>query len=124
MKNDIPILKVGGMLLVSVQTDLGDEVAEEFQSDLLAAIERVGAPGLVIDITGLDVVDTYVARVLADTATMAKLMGTETVLVGMRPEIAATLVQMSYPIEGVHTALDIDDGLAKLRDLVADPTRR
>ena len=79
-----------------------------------AAIERWGARGLVIDISGLDIVDSYVARVLADTGQMARLMGTDTVLAGMRPEVAATLVRMGYRMEGVRTALDVDEALALL----------
>lgn len=110
----IPILRVADTLLVSVQTDLHDNVAEAFQEDVLAAIERQGAGGLIIDISGLDMVDTYVARVLADTGRMAKLMGTRTVLVGMRPEVAATLVRMGYVMQDVDTALNIDEGLERL----------
>ncbi len=110
----IPILRVGGNLLVSVQTELHDAAAGAFQDDLLEAIERWGARGLVIDISGLDIVDSYVARVLADTGRMAKLMGTQTVLAGMRPEVAATLVRMGYRMEGVHTALDVDEALSLL----------
>ena len=113
-RGPIPILRVGDNLLISVQTDLHDAVAEAFQEDVLAAIEKTGASGLVIDITALDMVDSYVARVLAETGQMARLMGTETVLVGMRPEVAATLVRMGYRMEGVETALGIDDGLAIL----------
>ena len=114
-RGTIPILRVGKTLLVSVQIELHDAVAEAFQEDLLAAIETHSAAGLLIDITALDIVDSYVARVLADTGRMAKLMGTETVLVGMRPEVAATLVRMGYAMEGVRTALNIDEGLALLR---------
>jgi rsbT antagonist protein RsbS len=110
----IPILRVGDNLLVSVQTDLHDAVAEVFQQDLLATIEKTGAAGLLIDVSGLDVVDSYVARVLADTGRMAKLMGTETVIVGIRPEVAATLVRMGYSMAGVRTALNVDEGLALL----------
>ena len=113
-RGSIPILRVGDNLLISVQTDLHDAVAEAFQEDVLAAIEKTGASGLVIDITAVDMVDSYVARVLAETGQMARLMGTETVLVGMRPEVAATLVRMGYRMEGVQTALGIDDGLALL----------
>jgi rsbT antagonist protein RsbS len=113
-RSTIPVLRVGDFLLVSVQTDLHDAVAEAFQEDLLRAIESGGASGLVVDISGLDVVDSYVARVLADTAKMARLMGTETVLVGMRPEVAATLVRMGYVMSGVRTALNLDEGLALL----------
>ncbi len=111
----IPILRVGDTLLITVHTELHDTVAEAFQEDVLSAIEKNGASGLIIDISGLDMVDSYVARVLADTGRMARLMGTESVLVGMRPEVAATLVRMGYPMEGVKTALGVDDGLELLR---------
>jgi len=95
-----------------------DAVAEAFQADVLSEIERRGTTGLVVDISGLDMVDTYVARILAETGRMAKLMGTSTVLVGMRPEVAATLVRMGYDMAGVRTALDLDDGLALLGHVV------
>jgi rsbT antagonist protein RsbS len=114
-RGTIPILRVGDTLLITVHTELHDTVAEAFQEDVLAAIEKTGAAGLIIDISGLDMVDSYVARVLADTGRMARLMGTESVLVGMRPEVAATLVRMGYPMEGVKTALGVDDGLELLR---------
>ena len=107
----IPILRVRGVLLATVHIELRDATAEAFQADVLTEIERTGAHGLIIDISGLDIVDSYVARVLADTGRMAKLMGTESVLVGMRPEVAATLVRMGYSMEGVRTALDVDEGL-------------
>jgi rsbT antagonist protein RsbS len=114
----IPILRIGSTLLVSIQIDLRDAVAEAFQEDVLSAIEERGTTGLVVDISGLDMVDTYVARILAETGRMAKLMGTSTVLVGMRPEVAATLVRMGYGLEGVQTALDLDDGLALLGHVI------
>ncbi len=110
----IPVLRVGSTLLATVHIELRDAVAEAFQADVLLAIEKDGAAGLVIDISGLDVVDTYVARILADTGRMAKLMGTQTVLVGMRPEVAATLVRMGYGMEGVRTALNLEEGLGVL----------
>jgi rsbT antagonist protein RsbS len=113
MAGQIPILRVRGKLLVSVQSDLRDAAAEAFQQDLLTAIERTGATGLVIDITSLDTVDSYVAQVLVKTGKMARLMGTSTVLVGMRPEVAATLIQMGFTLD-VRTALDVDEGLAIL----------
>jgi rsbT antagonist protein RsbS len=117
----IPILKIGPTLLVSVHIELRDAVAEAFQADLLSAIEKHGAKGLVIDISGLDMVDSYVARILAETGRMAKLMGTDTVLVGMRPEVAATLIRMGYAMDGVRTALNLDDGLALLGHVVPHP---
>jgi rsbT antagonist protein RsbS len=115
MRGAIPILSVGGILLTTVHVELRDATAEAFQEDVLSEIERTGAAGLVIDISGLDMVDTYVARVLADTGRMARLMGTDSVLVGMRPEVAATLVRMGYSMDGVKTALNVDEGLALLR---------
>lgn len=112
--NPIPILRIKDTLLVTVQVDLHDRLAEAFQADMLATIERQGAAGLVIDVSGLDIVDSYVARVLAETARMTSLMGAETVIVGMRPEVAATLVRMGYTMSGVRTALDVDAGLGLL----------
>jgi rsbT antagonist protein RsbS len=108
---------MGDVLLTTVHVELRDAVAEGFQADVLSAIERSRAKGLIIDISGLDMVDTYVARILAETGQMARLMGTETVLCGMRPEVSATLVRMGYPMQGVHAALDLDEGLTMLRGL-------
>jgi len=115
----IPILRLGDVLITTVHVELRDAVAEAFQADVLAAIEKGHVRGLIIDISGLDMVDTYVARILAETGRMARLMGTETVLCGMRPEISATLVRMGYLMEGVHAALDLDEGLELLRRLRA-----
>ena len=117
-RGQIPILRIGSTLLATVHIELRDAVAEAFQADVLTAIEKSGATGLVIDISGLDMVDSYVARIVAETGRMAKLMGTDTVLVGMRPEVAATLVRMGYGMEGVRTALNLDDGLALLGHVV------
>jgi len=108
---------MGETLLATVHVDLHDAVAEAFQTDVLTAVEKRRTNGLVIDISGLDMVDTYVARILAQTGQMAKLMGTTTVLVRMRPEVSATLVRMGYMMEGVYTALDLDEGLALLKRL-------
>lgn len=119
MEGSIPILRIGKTLITTVHIELRDDVAQAFQSDVLTTIEKTGASGLVIDITGLDTVDTYVARILAETGRMAKLMGTTSVLVGMRPEVASTLVQMGYAMDGVLTALNLESGLALLgRQLV------
>lgn len=114
MNGPIPILRVGKTLLVTVHVELRDTVAEVFQEDLLGAIEKHGASGVVVDISGLEVVDSYVARVLAETGRMAGLMGARTVLVGMRPEVAATLVRMGYLMDGMETALDVEQGLSLL----------
>jgi rsbT antagonist protein RsbS len=116
-KGQIPILRVGTTLLATVHIELRDDVAEAFQEDILAELEKRRSTGLVIDISGLDVVDTYVARVLSETGRMAKLMGTDSVLVGMRPDVAATLIRMGYAMDGVITALNVDDGIEVLTAL-------
>jgi rsbT antagonist protein RsbS len=108
----IPILKLGSTLLATIQIDLHDTVVDSFQTDVLEEIERTAARGLIIDISALETVDSYVARMLANTAKMAKLMGTDTVIVGMRPAVAATLVRMGYFMEGIDTALSLEEGLA------------
>ena len=118
-KGSIPILRVGPNLLVTVHIDLHDVVAEAFQEDVLTELEKRRAPGLVIDISGLDIVDTYVARILSETGRMARLMGTETVVVGMRPDVAATLIRMGYTMEGVNMALNVDDGIETLASIAA-----
>ena len=107
----IPILKIGSTLLATIQIELHDTIVDSFQNDLLEEIEKTGASGLIIDISALETVDSYVARMLANTGKMAKLMGTETVIVGMRPAVAATLVRMGYFMEGINTALSLEEGL-------------
>src|SRR6516225_5453933 len=107
----IPILKIGSTLLATIQIDLHDTVVDAFQNDVLEEIERTGANGLIIDISALETVDSYVARMLANTGKMAKLMGSETVIVGMRPAVAATLVRMGFFMEGIETALSLEEGL-------------
>jgi rsbT antagonist protein RsbS len=114
LNGNIPILKIGTTLITTVHVELDDAVADAFQVDVLTTIEKTGAKGLVIDISGLQIVDSYVARVLTETTRMARLMGTHTVLVGMRPEVSATLVTMGYAVEGIQTALDLERGLALL----------
>jgi rsbT antagonist protein RsbS len=107
----IPILKIGPTLLASIQLDLHDSVVDAFQNDVLEEIEKSSSRGLIIDISALETVDSYVARVLAETGKMAKLMGAKTVIVGMRPAVAATLVRMGYFMPGILTALSLQEGL-------------
>src|SRR5262245_4024896 len=106
----IPILKIGSTLLASIQVELHDTVVDSFQNDVLEEIEKTGARGLIVDISALETVDSYVARMLANTGKMAKLMGTDTVIVGMRPAVAATLVRMGYFMQGIITAISLDEG--------------
>jgi len=107
----IPILKIGKILLATIQVDLHDTVVDAFQNDVLEEIEKTSASGLIVDISALESVDSYVARVLANTGKMAKLMGAEIVIVGMRPAVAATLVRMGYFMSGIRTALNLEEGL-------------
>ena len=107
----IPILRIGHTLLATIQLDLHDTVVDAFQSDVLEEMERTGADGLIIDISALESVDSYVARMLSNTGKMAKLMGAETVIVGMRPAVAATLVRMGSFMTGIRTALSLEEGL-------------
>jgi rsbT antagonist protein RsbS len=107
----IPILKLGSTLLATIQVELHDTVVDSFQNDVLEEIEKTAAGGLIIDISALETVDSYVARMLANTGKMAKLMGAETIIVGMRPAVAATLVRMGYFMEGIRTALSLEEGL-------------
>src|SRR5438093_12477986 len=111
MAGPIPILKIGPTLMATIQLELQDTVVDLFQTEVLEEIEKTGASGLIVDISALETVDSYVARMLANTAKMAKLMGTETVIVGMRPAVAATLVRMGYFMEGITTALSLEEGL-------------
>ena len=107
----IPILRIGSTLLTTIQVDLHDTVVDSFQNDVLEEIEKTSASGLIVDISALESVDSYVARMLANTGKMAKLMGAETVIVGMRPAVAATLVRMGYFMSGIRTALNLQEGL-------------
>src|SRR5262245_28013241 len=120
----IPILKLGPTLLASIQIELHDTVVDAFQSDVLEEIERTGSSGLIIDISALETVDSYVARMLSNTAKMAKLMGAETVIVGMRPAVAATLVRMGYLMEGINAALSLEEGLAIQANRSKDPDQQ
>lgn len=115
----IPILEIGGALLVSVQVDLDDQLAVQLEEDLGDALARSGARGIVIDISGLELVDTFLSRILAQIASMSRVLGAESVLVGMRPAVAMTLVELGMTLDGVSTALDIDRGLEVLRARLA-----
>src|SRR5690348_2118396 len=117
----IPILKIASTLLATIQIDLHDTVVDAFQNDVLEQIEKTGARGLIVDISALETVDSYVARMLANTGKMAKLMGTNTVIVGMRPAVAATLVRMGYFMQGIDTALSLEEGLELQASQVKHP---
>lgn len=111
----IPILRIEDSLLTSIQIPLHDKLALEFQQDLMDSIERARAKGLIVDISAIDVVDSFITRILAEIAKMSALMGVKTVIVGMRPEIALTLVDFGIELDGIETALNLERGLEKLK---------
>ena len=115
----VPILKIGKNLTTSIQGALTDHQARQFQKEVLEEVARTEASGVVIDITAMDVVDSYMARVLSETAIDVQLMGAHAVIVGMRPEVAVSLVQMGRGLSDVATALNLEQGLAKLEKMSA-----
>ncbi len=116
----IPVLKLGDFLLVTIQEELEDRIVLNLQDDLLSRISQTGARGVLIDISGLDMVDSFTGRVLANTAGMAHLLDTETVVVGMRPAVAITLVELGLSLKSVHTALNVDKGIELLKTLITE----
>jgi rsbT antagonist protein RsbS len=111
----VPILKLGDVLLVSIQIDLEDEVALNLQSDLADRIVETGARGVLVDISALEIVDSFIGRVFADIAATSQVLDAEAVVVGMRPAVAMTLVDLGLSLGGVRTALNIEKGLEILR---------
>jgi rsbT antagonist protein RsbS len=111
----VPILKIGDLLLVSIQVDLDDQRALSLQEDLAARIVADGAHGVLIDITGLEIVDSFIGRMLSTIASISSVLDAETVVVGMRPAVAITLVELGLSLGGVRTALNVDKGLALLQ---------
>ena|SRR5665213_4279520 len=111
----IPILKMGSLLLVTIQVDMHDQLAMTLQDDLTARIVRDRARGVLIDISALDIVDSFIGRMLANIAGMAHVLDAETVVVGMRPSVAITLVELGLSLTGIRTALNVDRGMALLQ---------
>lgn len=118
MAERIPILKIEDFLVASIQVELYDKVAMQFQRDVLEMIHRTGARGLLIDITAVMVVDSFMGRMIHDTAAMARMLGAETVVVGLQPAVAITLMELGLELPGIHTALNLEKGLGLLRELV------
>ncbi len=111
----IPILKVGHVLIASIQTALHDSTAIQFKDDLLEKIHDTKASGVIIDLTALDVVDSFIGRMIADIASMAGLMGTQVILTGLQPAVAITLVELGLELPQVLTALNLEKGLAMMQ---------
>lgn len=114
----IPILHMGKFLLVTIQVELHDQLALRLQDDLTRAIEKRGAKGVLIDISGLEMVDSFIGRMIADISGMARIMDAHTVLVGMQPAVAITLVELGLSLPGVATALNVERGMQLLRQAV------
>ncbi|TYC10071.1 STAS domain-containing protein [Actinomadura syzygii] len=114
MMDRVPILKIGEVLLVSIQVDLQDQTVLALQEDLAERIVATGARGVIIDITAVDIVDSFIGRMFATIASMSRLMDAETVVVGMRPAVAITLVELGLSLGGVRTALDLEKGMRLL----------
>lgn len=115
----IPILKMGEFLLVSIQVDMHDRLAMTLQDDLTSQIVRRRARGVLIDISSLEIVDSFIGRTLANIAAMSRVLDAETVVVGMRPAVAITLVELGMSLSGVRTALDVERGMELLRASMA-----
>jgi rsbT antagonist protein RsbS len=111
----IPILKMGDLLLVSIQVDMHDQLALTLQDDLTEKIAKNGSRGVLIDISAVEVVDSFIGRMIANIAGMARILDARTVLVGMQPAVAITLVELGLTLPGVQTALDVERGMALLR---------
>jgi rsbT antagonist protein RsbS len=111
----IPILKIGELLLVSIQVDMHDQLAMSLQDDLTARIVKDHALGVLIDISALEVVDSFIGRMLGNIALMARVLDAETVVVGMQPAVAITLVELALSLKGVRTALNVEKGMALLQ---------
>jgi rsbT antagonist protein RsbS len=111
----IPILRMGELLLVTIQVDMQDQMAMRLQDDLTNAISKFGAKGVLIDISALEMVDSFIGRMISDIAGMARILDATTVLVGMQPAVAITLVELGLSLPGIATALNVERGMALLR---------
>jgi rsbT antagonist protein RsbS len=116
----IPILRMGEFLLVTIQVDMHDQLALQLQDDLTRAIEKKGAKGVLIDISALEMVDSFIGRMIADISGMARILDARTVLVGMQPAVAITLVELGLSLPGVATALNVERGMVSLRRALSD----
>jgi len=111
----IPILRMGDFLLVTIQVDLYDRLAVNLESDLVKMVSKTGCSGVLIDISALSIVDSFMGRILGNIGSMSKIMDAETVVVGMQPAVAITLIELGLELKGVHTALNVEKGMELLK---------
>jgi rsbT antagonist protein RsbS len=116
----IPILKMGTFLLVTIQVDMHDQLAMQLQDDLTERIVAVKARGVLIDISSLEIVDSFIGRMISNIAGMARVLDAQTVVVGMQPAVAITLVELGLSLEGVRTALNVDKGMLLLQNSLSE----
>jgi rsbT antagonist protein RsbS len=114
----IPILRMGPFLLVTIQVDLYDRLALNLEADLVKAVNQYEARGVLIDISAVSIVDSFMGRIIGNIASMSRILDAETVVVGMQPAVAITLVELGLPLQGVHTALNVDKGMELLRNKI------
>ncbi len=114
----IPILKLGNLLLVTIQVDLYDALALSLENDLIERIRKVNARGVLIDISAVTIVDSFMGRILSNIASMSRIMDAETVVVGMQPAVAITLVELGLPLKGIKTALNVEKGMKLLEGII------
>jgi rsbT antagonist protein RsbS len=114
----IPILRMGDFLLVTIQVDMHDRLALRLQDDLTQSIAQTGAHGVLIDISSLEIVDSFIGRILANIASMSAILGARSVVVGMQPAVAITLVELGLTLPSVRTALDVDRGIRLLAEMI------
>ncbi len=114
----IPILKMGRFLLVTIQVDLYDRLATNLEADLVQAVSTTGARGVLIDISALTIVDSFMGRIIGNIGSMAKIMDAETVVVGIQPAVAITLIELGLELKGVHTALNVERGMQLLQEKI------
>lgn len=114
---------MGKLLLVTIQVDLYDRLAEALEADLVQMINKTGAEGVLIDISAVNIIDSFMGRIIGNIATMSKVLDAETVVVGMQPAVAITLVELGLPMKGVYSALNVERGMELLRHKIASKER-
>lgn len=114
----IPILRMGNFLLVTIQVDLYDRLAQNLETDLVQMVSKTGARGVLIDISALSIVDSFMGRIIGNIGSVSKIMDAETVVVGMQPAVAITLIELGLELKGVHTALNVERGMQLLKEKI------